>query len=211
MKNTKFAPAALCLGALLLAAPVASADSHGDRKEAAPAASAPAADPANDAMMAEMMKSAQPGPEHKMLESMVGTWKATISMWSGPGDPQKSEGSMVNTMQLGGRALEARFKGSFMGMPMEGVGFTGFDNMKKEWWSIWMDVMSTGAMFQTGAPSADGKSNVVRGMSVGMDGKPAEFVSTTKLVDADSHVYTMATKMGDQVVPMMEITYTRAK
>lgn len=202
--------AALVVGASLLAAPVASAASHTEKAKAAPAA-APATDAAHEAMMAEMMKYAMPGAEHKALEALVGTWKATVKSWFAPGEPTVSEGVMVNTMAFSGRCVEGRYKGMFMGMPMEGLSLMGFDNKKKEYWSFWADNMSTAPTMQTGPAGADGKTIVVKGMMDGMDGTPAETVSTTKVVDADTHVYTMAGKMGDQMVTMMEITYTRSK
>ena len=65
-------------------------------------------------------------------------------------------------------------------------------------------------MWQIGAPAKDGTITLT-GMTDGPDGKPVECVSTTKMVDANTHVFTMASKMGDQMAPLMEITYTRAK
>lgn len=214
-KHARIAFAALaafaCCAALVAGAP-ARADHHtGADKAKTATAATPATDAGHDAMMAKMMKNAAPGPEHKSLAAMVGSWKATIKMWSGPGEPQVSEGTSVNTMKFGDRCLEGRFKGTFLGAPMEGLSLMGFDNGKKEYWSFWTDDMSTSSMAQTGTGSADGKSIVLKCMVDGPDGKPVEGVSTTTVMDTDRHVYTMATRMGDQLVPMMEITYTRAK
>lgn len=207
MKNTMFAALTLLCGLTLApAVPARAADAP-----KATTAAAPAMDPAQAAMMAEMMKYAQPGPEHATLASLVGTWKATVKSWMGPGEPAVSQGTMVNTMQFGGRCLEGRYTGEFMGAPFDGVSLMGFDNQKKEWWSFWTDSMSTSSMMQTGVSSTDGKSIVCHGTMAGMDGKPMECTSTTKLVDADTHVYTMSGKMGDQSMTMMEITYQRAK
>jgi len=66
-------------------------------------------------------------------------------------------------------------------------------------------------MLNTGPASADGKSFVLTGSMDGPDGKPSRLTCTTKLVDADTHVFTMAARMGDQEMTMMEITYTRTK
>lgn len=97
-----------------------------------------------------------------------------------------------------------------MGMMMEGLSLTGFDNQKKEYWAFWTDNTSTSSMMQTGPASADGKAIRVEGMAAGPDGKPMEYVSTTTMVDADTHVYTMETTMDGELVPWMEITYQRA-
>ena len=48
--------------------------------------------PEDQKMMAAMAKAAQPGAEHAHLNKSVGTWKAKISVWHGPGDPEVSEG-----------------------------------------------------------------------------------------------------------------------
>jgi hypothetical protein len=33
-----------------------------------------------------------------------------------------------------------------MGMPFEGLGYTGYDNVKKQYFGTWIDSMSTGIM-----------------------------------------------------------------
>jgi hypothetical protein len=159
-------------------------------------------------MMAEMMKNAAPGPDHKALEPFVGTWKATVKSWWAPGEPQVTEGTMVNSMIMGGRVLEGRFTGTMMGQPFTGLSQMGFDNSKKEYWSTWFDDMSTTMMMQTGGPMKD-KTIVLTGMSEGMDGKPMQCTGTTKVVDANKHVFTMTGKVQGKDVPLMEITYTR--
>jgi len=39
-----------------------------------------------------------------------------------------------------------------MGQPMEGVGYTGYDRMRKQYTMVWLDNMST-AMYSAAAPS----------------------------------------------------------
>ena len=210
MKSTMFVPAALlCCGALLASAP-ASAESTTDKaKDAKTAATAPSGDAAHQAMMAEMAKFSMPGKEHETLKGMEGKWKATVKMWTGPGEPTVTQGSMDNEMEFGGRMLEGQFKGDMMGMKMEGLSLMGYDNKKKEFWSFWTDNMSTSAMMMNGPASADGKTITMKGMMDGMDGKPTEHVMTTKIVDPDTHVFTMAAMMGGKMTTMMEITYNR--
>jgi hypothetical protein len=206
MKHTRFALTTLCLGLSLAGAPLASAGAKGEATQ--PAQAAPAAP--DDAMMAEMMKAAAPTAEHKGLEAMVGTWHATVKLFAGPGEPMVSAGTMVNAMQFGGRCLEGRYAGTMMGAPMEGLSLMGFDTQKKEYWAFWTDNLSTSSMMQTGPASADRKAIRVKGVAAGPDGKAMEYVSTTKMVDADTHVYTMDTSMDGKLVPWMEITYKRA-
>ncbi len=199
-----------CCAAIAVDAPVRAHEGAGGHDHGAPtkAAAKPATDPAHDAMMAEMMKNATPGAEHKELASMVGTWKANLKSWSAPGPPDESVGTMVNTMILGGRVLEGHFTGTFAGAPMTGVSLMGYDNAKKQYWSFWIDDMSTTTMMQTGAAAKD-QGIVLTGTMDGMDGKPMVCTSKMKMVDANKHVYTMSSQMGGQDVPMMEITYSR--
>ena len=43
---------------------------------------------------------------HKRFEPFVGTFKAEVKMWMGPGEPHVSTGVMINTLDLGGRFLK---------------------------------------------------------------------------------------------------------
>ena len=128
----------LSLLVLALMAVAASADDKAKSKATAPSADEKAA------MMAKWMEVAAPAEAHKKLESMVGTWMTKVTMWEAPGgEPQVSEGKSVNMMVLGGRWLEQKYEGTFMGGPFSGIGYTGYDNYKKQYLSWWMDTMST--------------------------------------------------------------------
>ena len=52
---------------------------------------------------------------HKNFEVFVGTFKAEVKMWMGPGEPMVSTGVMVNTLDLGGRFLRQEYKGDDAG------------------------------------------------------------------------------------------------
>ena len=97
------------------------------------------------AMMEAMMKAGMPGDPHKLLNSMAGSWTTKATFWMMPGaDPTSMEGTSENKWVMGGRYLEQRFSGSFMGMPFEGQGYTGYDNVRS----------STGARGWTTCPPA---------------------------------------------------------
>jgi uncharacterized protein DUF1579 len=165
------------------------------------------------AMMEAMMKASTPGEPHKMLGSMVGTWDTKITMWMMPGmDPMTSTGVAESKMIFGGRYVEQRFKGSFMGMPFEGIGYTGYDNIKKQYFSTWMDNMSTGFMMSN-ATSGDAKSMTFTGtMPDPMTGKDAPFENKVIMVDADHTNFEMWTPGPDgKNFKMMEIKYSRKK
>jgi hypothetical protein len=116
-----------------------------------------AGQPSQEEMMKQMMDLATPGEAHKGLGRLVGTWRTTIKMWMGPGEPTVSSGSSTYKWVLGGRYLQSQHIGEVGGMPFEGMGIDGYDNAQKEYFSLWFDNMGTGFMSVKGHPSADGK------------------------------------------------------
>jgi hypothetical protein len=172
---------------------------------------APAMDPA---MMEAMMKAGQPGDAHKKLDGLVGTWDTKVTFWMMPGmDPMMSAGSSTNQWVMGGRYLEQRYKGDMSGMPFEGVGYTGYDNVKKQYWGTWMDNMSTSMMTSTGAASSDGKTwEFTATMSDPMTGKDSTAKEKITVVDADHHMMEMwAAGPDGKMFKNMEIQYSRKK
>jgi hypothetical protein len=175
------------------------------------AAKKPEMDPA---MMAAMQAAGTPGDAHKKLDGMVGTWDAKVKMWMIPGeDPITSSGTSENKWIMGGRYVEERFAGNFAGQPFEGVGYTGYDNVKKQYWGTWVDSMSTGMMSSTGSMAADGKSwNFTATMADPMTGKDSTSDEKITIIDADHHTMEMWSPGPDGTkYKMMEIAYSRKK
>jgi hypothetical protein len=168
-----------------------------------------------DPAMVEMMtKAGTPGDAHKKLDGMVGTWQTKLTFWMMPGaDPVTSTGSSTNQWIMGGRYLEQRFKGEAFGMPFEGIGYTGYDNVKKQYWGSWMDSMSTASMTSVGSASDDGKTwNFTATMSDPMTGKDSTSREKITVIDADHHTLEMWGPGPDGTeFKMMEIIYTRKK
>lgn len=130
---------ALCL--IVLALPLVAQDKP-------PETAAPAMAPGQ---MEAMMKAISPGEPHKSLAHMAGEWTFTNKAWMVPGQPPtESSGTMHAELLLGGRYVEHTWKGNFMGMPFEGRGTDGYDNVAKQYVSSWVDNMGTGIMYQTG-------------------------------------------------------------
>jgi hypothetical protein len=174
---------------------------HADKKP-------PAMDPA---MMEAMMKAALPGPAHKMLDSMVGSWDTKVMSWMAPGtEPMGGIGTSENKWILGGRFVEQRFKGDFMGMPFEGLGYTGYDNVKKQYFGTWMDNMGTGMMTSV-ATGGDAKTMTFKGTYADpMTGKDTTIEEKVTWVDADHHNFEMWSPGADGTMfKSMEIQYTR--
>ncbi len=166
------------------------------------------------ALMEAWMKFATPGPAHKALQPLVGTWNVKTTTWMAPGTPPVgSEGVSEVAWVLGGRYLEQKNEGSFMGQPYSGIGYTAYDNYKKQYLGTWMDNVGTSILSMSGTADASGKV-------VSMDGKMDDFMtgkvlairSTLRIVDDDHNVYEMFAPGPDgREYKMMEIDYTRKK
>jgi hypothetical protein len=114
--------------------------------------------PEQKAQMDAWTKAATPGKPHADLATKAGVWEGTTSMWETPGSaPQVSQGRSERKMILGGRVLVDNFTSSMMGMPFEGTGMNGYDNVTGKYWATWTDTFSTGLMKSTGTCDADEK------------------------------------------------------
>ncbi len=103
------------------------------------------------AMMAAWQASMTPSAGHKRLEPMVGTWRTKTTLTMDPSAPSEvSKGRSEHRWVLGGRYVEQRYTGSMMGMPFEGLGFTGYDNNQRKYVGTWMDSFGTGMMNSVG-------------------------------------------------------------
>ncbi|HTO76894.1 MAG TPA: DUF1579 domain-containing protein [Thermoanaerobaculia bacterium] len=194
-----------CVGASALIA-VAAIGQDKAAEKANPAAMDP------KAAMEAMQKAATPGDAHKKLEPLVGTFDAKVSMWMAPGQPpQESTGTSESSWVLGGRFLETKYQGTFMGQPFSGIGYTGYDNVTKKYIGTWMDTASTGMMSSSGNMS--GKSmKMAATMSDPMSGKVTHSTETFTIVDNDHNRMEMWDKGPDgKPVKVMQIDYTRKK
>jgi hypothetical protein len=162
--------------------------------------------------MKKWMEMATPAEAHKKLEPMVGTWTTKVMMWQDPSaQPDVSEGTSTNQMVLGGRWLEQHYEGTFMGGPFSGIGYTGYDNYKKQYLGWWMDTMSTSGMTTTGSADASGKSMTFNGtMDDPMTGTASPMKEVVTVVDKDHHNFEMWQAGPDgKMYKAMEIQYVR--
>jgi len=182
--------------------------SAGDEKKAA----APAMDEKTKAMMAAWEKAGTPGENHKKLEPFVGTFDTKVKSWMAPGaPPEESVGVSESRWVLENRFVETRFEGSMMGQPFTGLGYTGYDNIKKKYIGSWMDSMGTSMMTSLGDSDATGK---VMNFSIAYDdavtGKPMKMKEKVTIVDNDHYTMEMWGPAPDgKMFKMMEISYTR--
>lgn len=173
--------------------------------------SAPAMD--QEAMMAAWEKVMHPSEGHRRLEPMVGTWKAKTTFTMTPGAPPSvEENTSEHRLVLGGRFLEQRYTGTAMGMPFEGIGYTGYDNIQKKYVGTWMDNFGTGVMNSVGVGRPTEKAMNFLAEAIELTGKRAKFECKVKVQDNDHHTYEMWAKTpSGRRYRSMIIEYTRKK
>ena len=171
--------------------------------------------PEQKAQMEAWTKAMTPGAEHKRLAEAVGTWTAVVTMWEGPGaPPQTSQGVTKRHMALGGRVLVDEWSGTMMGMPFEGLGTTGYDNVSRKWWGTWTDNTTTGLMTTSGTCDADPKKGCtyVGKMVNMMTGKEEQTRQTVTWNGPDEERFKMYANGPDgKEFQVMEIVSKRAK
>ena len=166
--------------------------------------------------MEEMMKKAEaactPGPAHQALEPLVGDWNAEVKMWMAPDAPPTiTKGSAKSAWTLKGRFVQQEFNGEFMGKPFRGIGFTGNDNVRQTYRSVWIDDMSTTMVTSEGEADTGGKVITLRGhYACAMTGEKNKATTQIyRVLSHDKHVFEMHDPTKGDNSKMMEITYTR--
>ncbi len=165
----------------------------------------------DDEMMAKMKEYGTPNENHKVLEYFIGSWMHTVKWWMSPdAPPEVSSGSTEVKSILGGRFIEQTAIGTSMGQPFEGRGIIGYDNVKKEYNSIWIDSMATGMMTATATYDAATKTMTEKGTASCPINGEIFFRNEIKIVDDNTYTYEMYTNdKSGKGFKMMEITYKR--
>lgn len=169
--------------------------------------------PQQKAMMDAWMKYATPGDAHKALDHMIGTWDAKVTLWEAPGaQPHVSTATGESHWILGNRYVQENVTGTFMGMPFQGIGISGYDNAKKQYFNTWFDNFGTGVMTSVGA-MPDAKTFTFKTSATDpMTGKDMPGESRVTITDADHHTMESYGPGPDgKMFKMMQIDYTRKK
>ena len=170
-------------------------------------------DGGDDAMMSAWMEANAVTEFHKHLEPFVGRWETASKMRMAPEVPwMESKGSSEVSWIMEGRFVQEKYKGEMMGMPFEGLGMTGYDNMRKEYISTWMDSMSTTIAMTRGKCDNSAKTFSFMGaMDDPMTGtKDVPFKVVLKVVNGDKRMMEFWVPGEDgEMFQNMEIVYTR--
>ena len=100
-----------------------------------------------------------------------------------------------------------------MGMPFEGMGVSGYDNVAKQFQSSWIDNFGTMVMYMTGALDPATKAITY---TAAMDdfmkpGTKVKVREVVKLGDPDKHSMEWYQTRGGKEAKTMEIVYTRKR
>ena len=176
----------------------------------------PAMDPQKQAAMEAMKKLGSPSEGHKALQPLAGVWNYTAQWWISPeSKPQSMKGTAVNNIVFGGRFLKEEIIGQAEGEPpFEGLGFTGYDNLRKEYQTIWFDNMNTSMMRGVGQFDAATKTLTDQGdFSCPITGETHRWYRTAWTVtDKDHTTYESYSKTPDgKEFKSLEIKYTRVQ
>ncbi len=166
--------------------------------------------------MKKMMELSMPGEHHKILDPLVGEWDYEVTYRMAEDAPEQvSKGESINSWILDGRFLEQKVSGTMdMGdktQPFNGIGIIGYNNMKGEYQSTWIDNMNTSMMISTGAYDAEAKTITEKGhFSCPMKGEKVPFTSKLHFVSDTEYRYVMHdNSVADKPFEMMSIIYTK--
>ena len=153
--------------------------------------------------------------EHKVLMEEVSKWDAEVTMFMGPegpyDPPSKSKAQETNRM-VGDFWLVSDFKGSFEGLPFAGHALFGYDTKKQRFVGTWVDSFTPTPMRMVGTYDEKTKTTTYKTSYTEMDGSAGKGKNVV-VYGENKRVMTMysAEPGTDNMIKVMEITYTKAK
>ena len=155
-------------------------------------------------------KLSMPGPEHARFKESAGIWHTETKMWMGPGEPSISTGTSKMETIFGGRYLKETFRCTLTGTSFEGLGLTGYDNVKKKYVSIWLDNLGTGIIVTEGTYDEATETTTFVGEYDDPLAGRKKMKNVLREITKDRYVFEMYQVGSDgQEQKGMEITYTR--
>lgn len=148
----------------------------------------------------------KPGKEHAKLKQFEGAWDAEFEMAG-----SKTKATATYKSICGGMWIASDFEGELGGAKFTGHGLDGYDLRKKKYVGVWVDSTSSAPLTFEGDYDDKGVM-VMTGTSVGLDGKPEKFKSTTVWKDKDHFtfkMYMIGADGGEQLA--FSIEYARRK
>ncbi len=167
--------------------------------------------PAQQAEMDAYQKAGALGAPHAALAATAGTYDLRVRSWSEPGGaPMEETGKATRRMILDGRVLVEAMDSTMMGTPFTGHAMSGYDNVSGEYWTTWMDSMSTGLMVSRGSCDATGACTFIGSWNDPVRKGPVTARMTTRWTSPATQLFEMFGPGKDgKEMKMMEIVYTK--
>jgi hypothetical protein len=149
-------------------------------------------------------------PEHALLQRLVGTWDAAVTVSAPGAQATKSRGTLV-TKAVGEAWVESDFAGELNGMPFSGHGVDGYDTTRDKFVGIWVDSSSTELMVFEGTHDEATKTTTMTcDAHDPQTGSPIKYRSTTEMKSPDAMTYQLSALGADgTAVELMRIEYKR--
>ena len=167
------------------------------------------------AQMERMQDYGTPGKEHMVLKDIAGDWTVSSKFWLDPKDkPQESLGESSFAWIHNNLFLKQEYKSVMNSMPFVGTGFIGYNKMKNQYESIWLDSMSSGIFKSSGAYHQASKTIKEEGSySCPMTGETDRWHrSEWQITSKNKMKFAMYSKDKDgQEFKSMEMVYKRKK
>jgi hypothetical protein len=172
------------------------------------------ADDNKDLFKQYVEKFGPPGPEHKVLEPLIGTWRAEVKMWMDPNQsPQVSHGTLKRKSILDGRFVQEDYQGKMMDKPFHGIGTIGYDRAKQKYVTTFIDTMSTAIQMAKGDYDQSARTwTFTNEDTCPITGKHVKMRDTLRIVNPNEEIMEMYRQLGDEkMMKTMEIHLTREK
>jgi hypothetical protein len=155
------------------------------------------------------MMAPEPTDMHKWLAEGAGKWKCKGTVMMGPGQEMPMSGVQTNTMQEGGLWQIIDYKddsGHFFGH-----GIAGYDVVKKQFVSVWVDNMGAELAPATGVLSEDKKTLTMRfQITDPHSGQKVDVTETMTRKDKDTVTFqVMHARPDTKSMKVLDLTYTR--
>lgn len=167
--------------------------------------------PEQQAEMDAYVKAGTPGPAHQALAATAGGYEIVVRSWNAPdAPPEVNAGKATRRMILDGRVLVETLESAIAGAPYAGHGMSGYDNVAGEYWSTWMDSMSTGVIVSRGQCNATGLCEFTGGWLDPLTKAPVKARMVSRWTSPATQVFELFAPAHDgKDMKMLEITYTR--
>jgi hypothetical protein len=161
----------------------------------------------------KMIQLGTPGEHHKHLAPFAGNFTAQAKFWMSPEQPaEESSATATTKWVLDGRYLQMEYRSEWQGQAFTGLSFMGYDNQKQQYFSTWMDSMSTALHTSYGECDAAHKTFTFRGEMFDPITEKQKKTRSVYRILSEAKIQFEWYETGDdgKETKTMEIVYTRA-